>query len=214
MNEFDWWTPKVEVPQTMVEAPILKKLLNLTYAAAVLESLGPEASHMAGGVWGLVNPVLDELGEQFSEEEVVRLAAGVILLSPSNDPREQWLDDWGRTNGWELLFRVQDVEALERLFEVEPRIVEAVRENILYGGYSAFASGIEEGARPEPYLGFIASAVILRCDGRYDSTVKLRDLVLNQLRSDKVFADSMIRISGWQDAQKPARVVKEAMESL
>lgn len=207
-KEYQWYVVGAEISGNLQEEPLLKKLLNLTFAAAVLENLGPETSHIAGGVWGLINPVLDEMNKEVGDEDLVSMATAMILKAKSADVREGWLDDWGRTNGWELLFRLEDKKLLEEEFKTNHDLVEVAINNLNYDGYDAFAKGEIEGSRPEPYLGFITAVTILRCQDTADKEVgKLVDAVVNRLNSES-FRLSMVRISGWPDAARPAEIMR------
>lgn len=212
MNEFTWRTTPTEVSTSLMERPLLARLMNLSYAAAVLESLGTAASHIAGGVWGMVNPVLDEMSQNYNEEDILCLARDLLLMSHSNNPKEEWVRSWEKTNGWELLFRVKDTRQLADLFNNNPDLFGISKDNIEYEGYSLFLRGEEDVVSPQPYLGFITSCVILKIGAEYKSNRGLFGLVLEKIANDDNFHNSMERICAWPDAARPAEVMKRYLD--
>lgn len=210
MTEYRWFSDGEVVSADCIYNPLVVRLLDLTYAAAVLESLGPEASHIAGGVWSLVNSVMDELCVEVDSDQLLELATEVILTPEPDKSKERWLWEWAGTNGWELLFRSSDPQCVAGLFDQNKRLVELAQQNLAYD-YASFALHEEEGAHPGPYLGFITAAVLLKVGSEGKIAGQLEQLVEEKLNDDIAFARSMERICAWPDAEKPAAVMQSAL---
>jgi hypothetical protein len=139
----------------------------------------------------------------------------LATLAVDEDPRKEWINRWVRINGWELLVDEDYRGRLAAFLETTEGsgLATALQKNV-----AVDVANLPKGdylEYPEGYLGFVSACVGLQLAEAAVGTVarEIADQIRGRLDEEK-FRGLMAEISTWQDAARPAAVMRPFLERM